>query len=709
MGFLTQRDYDAAVSGGFRSSDEYRRAQTGGFAAANEYRDAVQLGIQTRAELVAYRASGFSDPDTYRDAKQEGFADKASYDKTQAQKLKAARAAATALLSAAETFLKLNPQTSNLVEIAGQAAALNAQVQTGSTDALSSSTLRLTNLLMAVPGYANFSASRDNERAAAIEKQKAEIFAELQADRLALKHWMSSHLTSPKLPEVVEEVKALDQISDTNDLDTLADAREGVRAMIARQALADELDTSKTANGQSANDTSQVGNNAAYAVTALNKALLSGPLEDVVVLYNAGPKAPSMLRTISGQFSLTKNQAWICLLGLERTSALDRTLLEAIDPMGGQAINVSTDCRANELENADLFLVQRKTFLEAPPTLQAAYLEAMEAKTIRVFDPIRFEDIKARIESDQALASKVAEEVSSGTREGFGGIVLAGSSDRICTVVEDNATVHEATIGKIADFAGTSGSTVSYPAIDKAYEDVRHEQCRVLYASAADLKATSEALSRDGVQFAFSPVWLGKNDADAAAAKLDAARQEATKAAEAKRVAADEEKKIAAQREADERNSRAARQADLRQKNGPAATALLNLFSDGLKRTVLGPAGSVNPTSGIDVDTLFPDFAEWTAGLSNDNWKPTEVASEIRDYGTVNWKGRSLDGIVVKATVKMASAERGQYKDECFLLAAVMDGEFQMVRDPYESRCTDTEASNHWAVGHEFKSLWVAN
>ncbi|ESY55559.1 MULTISPECIES: peptidoglycan-binding protein [unclassified Mesorhizobium] len=709
MGFLTQRDYDVAVSGGFRSSDEYQRAQTAGFAAANEYREAVQLGIQTRAELVAYHASGFSDPAAYRDAKQKGFADKASYDKAQARKLKAARGAATALLSDAETFLKLNPQTSNLVEIAGQAAALNAQVQTGSTDALSSSTLRLTNLLMAVPGYADFSASRDKERAEAIEKQKAEIFAELQADRQALKHWMSSHLTSPKLPEVVEEVKALDEVSDTNDLDTLADAREGVRTMIARQALAEELDTSKTAGGQSGNDTSQVGNNAAYAVTILNKALLSGPLEDVVVLYNAGPKAPSMLRTISGQFSLTKNQAWICLLGLKRTAALDRRLLEAIDPMGGKAINVSSDCGANDLESADLFLVQRKTFLEAPPTLQAAYLEAMEAKTLRVFDPIRFEDIKARMDSDQALALKVAEEVSSGTREGYGGILLASSSDRICTVVDGNAAAHEATIGKIADFAGMSGSTVSYASIDKAYEDVRHEQCRVLYASAADLKATSEALARDGVQFAFAPVWLGKNDADAAAAKLDAAKQEATKAAEAKRVAADEEKKIAAQREADERNSRGARQADLRQKNGPAATALLNLFSDGLKRTVLGPADKASPSSGIDIETLFPDFAKWTAGLSQDNWKPTDVASQIQDYGTVNWKGRNLDGIVVKATVKMASAERGQYKDECFLFGAVIDGEFQMVRDPYESKCTDTDASAHWAVGHELKSLWVAN
>lgn len=709
MGFITQREYDAAISGGFRSSDEYQRAQTGAFTAANEYRAAAQLGIQTRTELVAYRASGFSDPAAYRDAKQKGFADKVSYDKAEARKLKAARAGATALLSDAETFLKLNPQTSNLVEIAGQAAALNAQVQTDSPDGLNNSALKLSTLLMAVPGYPEFSASRDKERAQAIEKQKAEIFAELQADRQGLKRWMSGHLTSAKLPEVVQEVKALDEVADTDDLDSLADAREGVRAMIARQALADELDTSKAVGTQSGSDANQASNTATYAVTELNRTLLRGPLEDVVVLYNAGPKAPSLLRTISGQFSLTKNQAWICLFGPERTPALDKALLGAINPMGGKAINVSSDCGADGLESADLFLVQRKTFLEAPATLQAAYLEAMEAKTIRVFDPIRFEDIKARIDSDQTLALKIAREVSSGIREGYGGILLTSSSDRICSVVDGNAAVHEATIGQIADFAGMSGSTVSYPSIDKAYEDVRHEHCRVLYASAADLKAASEALARDGVQFAFAPLWLDKNDAASTAAKLDAAKQEEVRAAEAKRVASDEQKRIAAQRETDEKNFKSVRQGDLRQKNGPAATTLLNLFSDGLKRTVLGAPDKANAPSGINMETLFPDFAKWNAGLTQDNWTPTDVTSEIQDYGTVNWKGRNLDGILVKATVKMASAVRGQYKDECFVFGAVVDNEFQMVRDPYESKCNDAESSAQWAVGHELKSLWVAN
>jgi hypothetical protein len=111
-----------------------------------------------------------------------------------------------------------------------------------------------------------------------VEEQRSETFAELEADLQSLKQWMSSHLTSAKLPEVVQEVKALDEISETNDLATLADVREGVRTMIDRLGLASELDAGNGAAGQSGSGTSQEGGRTTYAVTDLNKALLRGPL-----------------------------------------------------------------------------------------------------------------------------------------------------------------------------------------------------------------------------------------------------------------------------------------------------------------------------------------------------------------------------------------------------------------------------------------------
>src|SRR5690606_6986224 len=154
-----------------------------------------------------------------------------------------------------------------------------------------------------------------------------------------------------------------------------------------------------------------------------------------------------------------------------------------------------------------------------------------------------------------------------------------------------------------------------------------------------------------------------QSDVAAAQAKLELTRQDEVKAEQAARVAADEAKRVATQRLEDEQKSKLAQEASLRQENGAAAAALLNMFSDGLKTAVLDGAAKTQAPAGVDIAALFPDFARWNQQLGEDAWKATDVSSSVDDYGTVNWKSRNLEAIIIKAVVKTASAERGEYKD----------------------------------------------
>lgn len=706
LGFSTQREFDAAVSGGFRSRDEYERAQTAGFTNADDFRVAQQFGIQSKSELVAFQASGFTDPVEFRNASQKGFADKALFDKSEARRLKASKAAANILLSDAETFLKLNPQTANLVEIADKAAALNAQAQTNSADGLNDSTLRLTNLLMAIPGFAEFSASRDKERSQDIEKQKALIFAELKGEQQALKTWMPAHLTSSKLPLVVSEVKALDGVTSSSDLEALTEARDSVRALIVNQGLAGELAALKAPAGDKGEP--QADNNPAFTVTELNKVLLRGALDDVIVLYNAGPAAPSLLKTLSGEYSFTKDEAWICLFGVESTPVLEKVLQGALDPLGAKTVHINGECTRADISQADIFFIQRKKFVETKPSFAIAYLEAVEAKTLRPFEAIKYADLKRQIDEDQALVAQIAADVEKGSRLGYGGILLGNKSTRICGVIDGEARIHIGTVNKLADFASIPNAAPQISNVDTAYQDVRRDKCRILYGSSITLKAVTKALTRDSVDFAYVPIWFEQSDVTAAQSKFDLAQQETIKSEQAARVAAEEAKRVADQRLEEAQSTKSAQEAALRQKNGPAAVALLNMFSNSLKMAVLDEAAKTQAPSEVDIAALFPEFARWHQELGQDAWKATDVVPSVGNYGTVNWKGRNLEAIIIKTVVKMASAERGEYKNECFVFGIVIDNEFKMLRDPYEERC-EKGASSDWAVGHELKSLWVVN
>src|SRR5690606_12185543 len=119
--------------------------------------------------------------------------------------------------------------------------------------------------------------------------------------------WMAAHLTSSKLPLVVSEVKALEGAISMSDLEALTEARDSVRALIVSQGLTAELEATKVRSQGDDKSAAQADNTPAFAVTDLNKILLRGALDDVVVLYNSGPAAPSLLKTLSGEFSFTKN------------------------------------------------------------------------------------------------------------------------------------------------------------------------------------------------------------------------------------------------------------------------------------------------------------------------------------------------------------------------------------------------------------------
>ncbi|WP_448954850.1 hypothetical protein [Labrys neptuniae] len=707
MGFKTQREFDVATSAGFASKADFQKAQAAGFTSAQDFRAAQKLGFATQREFTAFQSSGFSDPDQYRAAMQKGFTDKASYDKAESKRLKVAKDAAAIVLSDAQTFLRLNPQLPNLIDIADKASALNAQLQTTSTDALVASTTQLNGLLLTVNGYPDFLATREKERTDAVEKQKERIRTELTTGQQALKKWMAGHLTSPNLPAVVAEVKDLDGINTSADLDTLLEAQKGLRALIANQGLASDL-TQLAAEAASAIPSTRDVSGPRIEETELNRVLLKGALEDVVVLYNAGPTAPSLLRTLSGDFSFTTNEASICLLGVDDNPSLERALRRAVSPLGGKTLRVKTGCTIEDIDRSDLFLLRRKKFIEANADYIVSYLDAIEKKKLRPFEPFKFADLKSAIDQDSAQVARIANDVEAGTRPGFAGLILGNGSFGICAVVDGDLRVHQPSIDEIVQSIPIPAPQQKATTVEDAYAALRRDQCRVLYGSNQTLKKIGEALSRDGISFSYAPVWFDQPRLVAEQTKLDVEKQNQIKAAEAARLAAEESKKLSEMKLAEDQKSKAAQELQLRQQNGPAATSLSNLLSYGLRKTVLNESGNQPAGPTIDIASSFPKLAAWNAGLQHDAWKPTDVVVAIQDYGSASWKGRNLQAIVVQADVKIKSAERGEYKDACFILGAVIDAEFQMVRDPYEAPCSD-DTSAAWSTGHDLRSSWKAH
>jgi hypothetical protein len=418
-----------------------------------------------------------------------------------------------------------------------------------------------------------------------------------------------------------------------------------------------------------------------------------------------------------GAFTFRSGKASLCLTGVQKTPALVRALSGELARFDGRALALAPgDCGPMDVANRDLFLIQRRAFLAAPPSAALPVLDALEAGALRTFDVLPFSELRRRMEEERALAATIKDDVAAGRRNGYGALLLAKGKGPICAVVAEDPATHADMLDRVARFAETEidwRPATRFASIEETFLAAKAEDCHLLYGSEQALKRLSEGLERDGRAASFVPLWYERKELEGVAAQLVKARQDQLRQAEERRLAAEGERSVAQQAADAKAATRQARQSELRARYGAQAAALLNGFAEGLKKRIIQQPGVLTGTDDGEISTLlaglFPGFEAWRQSLPAQDWRPISVETSIADYGLAQWDDRSLEAIVLEAKVQVVSRERGKYDEACFLLATIVDGEFQRYRDAFETRCAeDQQPLESWKLGHRLESRWVA-
>jgi hypothetical protein len=148
------------------------------------------------------------------------------------------------------------------------------------------------------------------------------------------------------------------------------------------------------------------------------------------------------------------------------------------------------------------------------------------------------------------------------------------------------------------------------------------------------------------------------------------------------------------------------RQEVLRRDNGVLARGLQEMITEEVKKFAAAPNESEDKTY---VRQRWPMLANWYRDKIRGAWEFENVASDLRDYGSVKWKNRVLEAGFVEVTFRLKHRELGEHQQKCFLVGYVADREFAVPRDPISVPCEDATAASRYKVAHEFSSKWIAN
>jgi hypothetical protein len=469
----------------------------------------------------------------------------------------------------------------------------------------------------------------------------------------------------------------------------------------AQKRDADSADT-KSHAGDNSPPSADV-NGSSLPVTERDRFLLTGDLNDIEILYNATASAPHIAENLRGDFVFSQGVARVCLFGQNPDDLLLVVSKVIATKSGAQPVGVHVGpCDPANLPAYDLVAFVRGSFLKSPREEALNLIKQVETSAMKPFAEVSAAELAKSADAEHAAIEKVRVNVAEGAVDGFGVALLKNGSSALCVSVKAWAAAHRQLLLRSEtklDLDMHAQAVLRDLNIEDAFIAAQHDQCEAVYASAADLKVLTAALTRADMPFAFSSLWVLPGDVareDAAiSGKAKMALQQQTERAQRNADAA----RLATQRAVDLSATEEAQQAALRGKYGETAKGAANTLGAEVTAWAKDESGNAG--------RLFPQFESWLADKLADHWEVTTSDSVIEDYGASSFKNRILETVFARVTVHMKNRMLGEYNDACFVFGRINDSEFSMFREPIVARCDDIAEIRSWKMGHDFRSEWT--
>lgn len=443
----------------------------------------------------------------------------------------------------------------------------------------------------------------------------------------------------------------------------------------------------------------------ARALTPRSRFLIEGERGDLIVLYNDGGKAPSVVRNLRGELVFEDGRAAACLYHAPLADVfLNRQIRDRTAALGARFDLPLENCAPGTLAEQDLIFAERDRLLREPVERVIALAEAVNGGLYARLTVVDAAALAAARQAEAAKANEVEATVRGGKGDGFGVLVAANASSVVCRVGDANAEAQDAILARLGERLGDElpGRPITAPtSADGAFIGVKRGECGAVYASAADLLSLAEAMGRDGQTFRFVPIWIAPEEVARTQAGIDQGKRRKVEEQAARERELRDRDAVERDKEAEEARKREAVERALWAQWGERARFFEQAMGEEAKAFADG-----RPSTFSD---RYPKLARAYAMLRDDRWEYMSAQTTILDYGTVMYKERSLETALATSIIKMRNRLRGEYRDVCVVTGFVNDAEFGVVRDMIGEPCDGSGPKLvQYKQGERFVSRWVA-
>jgi hypothetical protein len=90
---------------------------------------------------------------------------------------------------------------------------------------------------------------------------------------------------------------------------------------------------------------------------------------------------------------------------------------------------------------------------------------------------------------------------------------------------------------------------------------------------------------------------------------------------------------------------------------------------------------------------MFPELWAWFQESRSNQWEVDDRQVKILNYGSLQWKDRSLLMGFFQVDIKLRNPNAGERRENCFVIAFLRDDEFRIMREPWTTTCENRETA----------------
>ena len=633
--------------------------------------------------------------------------EQARRDRQQAERLEKIIVAAKTQVVDAAQFIRDHQQNPQLLDYIAQIADLSAAIESGDSEQIERKSTELSARLNRDKDYQQFLASVSEQQKQDAAKNLFDAIQRAQQQRAFLVDFVSKNPLATDTGKFVSLIKQLDPLLLKPELTSLQ-MLVGKLDLAIREA---NLQTAFTATHvkalASSPSTSQIAQttlapeDTVIPTTPENRFLMEGDLSDVILLYNVD--APHIAKNLRNDFVFANNIADVCLFGVNPEDvAISVAKIVASFGASPPANFGSRICKTDTLSSFDIVAMQRGAFLKASRIEALSVIKAIQNASLKQMMVVPANELRAQTDAERHRLAEITATIAAGAPDGYGMLILNTGAPNLCLIANEKVGGHkQMLVGALSTIRHDmkTSPTISRTTLDDAFVSAQKRQCGALYASAADLKTLSKALSTNGIDYTVSSLWLLPSEIEKADADVAERNRIAAEDSVQRTQKADDEARLRSQRANDLNATQASQQSALRAKYEGAAKAAVAVMIAEITTWTRNPTGPIGST--------YPAYSAWLGKLLSDHWEVIAINGDLHDFGNSDFKGRLLETSFARISLRLKNSMLGDYKDGCFIIGRINDIEFSVIREPISASCGDEGAIKVWQTGHGFKSEWI--